>query len=146
MMRKDKQRALDEKCKYLEEKSVTNCTKDLYKVGKDLSRQFKPTTDAIKSNTGEMLTEGPQVKERWKSYCENLYKKSNIRPTNQPANFDQEDEPQPTFTEVETAIRDLKIGKSPGIDELPAELVMKGGYNVIKYFHKLCTEIWNRRE
>ena len=61
MMRKDKQRTLDERCKHLVDKSVTNCIKDLYKVAKDLSRQFKPTTDAAKSETGEMLTEEPQV-------------------------------------------------------------------------------------
>ena len=59
-----------------------------------------------------MLTEGSQVKERWKTICENLYKKSNIRPVNQHAQVDQEDEPPPTYSEVEKAIRDMKTGKS----------------------------------
>ena len=49
MMRKDKQRAIDEQCKQLEEKSVTNSTKDLYSVVKNLTRKFKPATDAVKS-------------------------------------------------------------------------------------------------
>jgi len=80
MMRKDKQRAIDNQCRELEEKSVTNSTKDLYKAVKNLTRKFRPATDVVKNESGELLTEGPQVKQRWKSYCENLYKKTNIRP------------------------------------------------------------------
>ena len=146
MMRKDKQRAIDEQCKQLEEKSVTTSTKDLYSVVKNLTKKIKPATDAVKSENGVMLTEGLQVKERWKTYCENLYKKSNIRPVNQHAQVDQEDEPPPTYSEVEKAIRDMKTGKSPGIDDLPAELLKKGGNNIFQFFHKMCTAIWKQKE
>ena len=68
MMRKDKRRAIDNQCQELEEKSVTNSTKDLYKAAKNLIRKFRPATDVVKNESGELLTEGPQVKQRWKSY------------------------------------------------------------------------------
>ena len=146
MMRKDKQRAIDNQCRELEEKSVTNSTKDLYKAVKDLTRKFRPATDIVKNESCELLTEGPQVKQRWKSYCENLYTKTNIRPFSRCAEMNQNDEPPPPCSEIKSAIQYLKINKVPGIDGIPAELLKKGGINVIKYFHQLCSTIWERKE
>ena len=83
MMKRDKQQAIDDHCKQMEEKSVTNSSRDLYKVIKTLIGNFKPIIHALKDEKGYVLTEGPQVKETWKEYCENLYKKSNIQPSNQ---------------------------------------------------------------
>ena len=64
MMREDKQRAIDEQCKQLEDKFVTNSTKTYTALSKNLTRKFKPATDAVKSGNGQMLTEGLQYKER----------------------------------------------------------------------------------
>ena len=36
--------------------------------------------------------------------------------------------------------------KSPGVDEVVAELIKNGGDHVITYFYRLCTLIWNKRE
>ncbi|GFN94419.1 endonuclease-reverse transcriptase [Plakobranchus ocellatus] len=47
------------------------------------------------------------------------------------------------MTEIETAIRKLKNGKSPGMDNIPSELLKACGNNALKAIHKLCTTIWN---
>ena len=113
MVHKDKQHAIDNQCQELEEKSVTNSTKDLCKAVKHLTRKFRPATDLVKNESGELLTEGPQVKQCQKSYCENLYKKTNIRPFSRCAEMNQNNKPPPTCSEIKSAIQYLKFNKAP---------------------------------
>jgi len=44
------------------------------------------------------------------------------------------------------AIEKLKSHKSPGIDQIPAELIKVGGNTIGCKIHKLVTSIWNREE
>ncbi|KAI4800955.1 hypothetical protein KUCAC02_006220, partial [Chaenocephalus aceratus] len=48
----------------------------------------------------------------------------------------------PTFLEVQSAIRFLKNNKSPGNDNIPAELLKQGGYLCTRALHKYITEVW----
>ena len=48
--------------------------------------------------------------------------------------------------EVEAAVKSLKKGKSPGIDNIPGELVQAGGDAVISALHKICNKIWQTEE
>eukprot|EP00795_Rhopilema_esculentum_P008169 gene8169-14099_t len=123
MTRKDKNHQIDRVCKKIEENSITDSTRDLYRGIKDLTKKFKPTIDTIKDENGNALCNGDDVKERWKSYCEDLYKiNDNLAHDN--FAFDQtEEEPPPLRSEIQKAINDLKNNKSTGIDEVAAELV-----------------------
>jgi len=46
--------------------------------------------------------------------------------------MNQNNEAPPTCSEIKSTIQYLKINKAPGIDDIPAELLKKGGINVIK--------------
>jgi hypothetical protein len=48
--------------------------------------------------------------------------------------------------EVELAIEKLKSHKSPGIDQIPAELIKAGGRTIRGAIHKLIIAIWNKEE
>ncbi|KAI4807948.1 hypothetical protein KUCAC02_027720, partial [Chaenocephalus aceratus] len=48
----------------------------------------------------------------------------------------------PTFLEVQSAIRSLKNNKSPGNDNISAELLKQGGYLCTRALHKYITEVW----
>jgi hypothetical protein len=48
--------------------------------------------------------------------------------------------------EVEIAIAKLKRYKSPGSDEIPAELIQAGGEILCSKIHKLIKSIWNKGE
>ena len=45
-------------------------------------------------------------------------------------------------SEVEAAIRSLKIGKSPGVDNIPAELLKSGSDILKKLLTDICNKIW----
>jgi hypothetical protein len=54
--------------------------------------------------------------------------------------------PEPSVFEVEMAIEKLKGHKSPGIDQIPAELIQAGGRTICYEIHKLNIFIWNKEE
>ena len=53
---------------------------------------------------------------------------------------------EPNASEVELAIEKLKSHKSPGIDQIPAELIKAGGRTLRSAIHKLIISIWNKEE
>jgi len=50
----------------------------------------------------------------------------------------------PSASEFELAIDKLKRHKSPGIDQIPAELIKVGCRTLCLEIHKLITSIWKR--
>jgi len=54
--------------------------------------------------------------------------------------------PEPSAFEVELAIENLKSHKSPGTDQIPAELIKTGGRAFRYEIHKLIISIWNKKE
>jgi len=53
---------------------------------------------------------------------------------------------EPSAFEVELAIGELKSHKSPGIDEIPAELIKERGRTIQYEIHKRIIPIWNKEE
>ena len=54
--------------------------------------------------------------------------------------------PEPSEIEVEMSIKKLKNFKSPGIDNIPAELIKAGGTALTKELHRLINAIWRKEE
>jgi hypothetical protein len=52
--------------------------------------------------------------------------------------------PEPSASEAEVAIRKLKRYKSPGVDQIPAELIQAGGETLHLGIHKLTKLIWKK--
>jgi hypothetical protein len=51
--------------------------------------------------------------------------------------------PEPSAPEVEVATENLKTYKSPGVHQIPAELIQAGGETLRSEIHKLVKLIWN---
>jgi hypothetical protein len=54
--------------------------------------------------------------------------------------------PEPSSSKVEIAIEKLKRYKSPGIYQIPAELIQAGGETLRSEIHKPVNCIWNKEE
>jgi hypothetical protein len=54
--------------------------------------------------------------------------------------------PDPSLFEVEIDIAKLKGYKSPGSDQIPAELIQAGGETLRSEIHKLINSVWNKEE
>jgi len=52
----------------------------------------------------------------------------------------------PELSAFELAIGKLKMHKSPGIDQIPAELIKAGGRIICYEIHKLINPIWNKEK
>ena len=86
----------------------------------------------------------------WTEYCRGLYNHElhldvSILQENLPPR-DGEDSPPVLREEVEAAIRHLKAGKSPGVDNVPSELLKCGGEELAKAMTNLCQKIWEQRQ
>jgi hypothetical protein len=53
---------------------------------------------------------------------------------------------EPSCFEVEIPIEKLEICKSPGTDQIPAELIQAGGDTLYSESHKCVNSIWNKEE
>ena len=47
---------------------------------------------------------------------------------------------------MEAAVKALKMGKSAGVDNIPAELVQAGGEAMIDILTAICNKPWKTRE
>ena len=121
-LRKENEKHINDICQRIESSAITNSTKDLHQGVKKLTRNFRPRIDVIKNENKEVLSEGSKVMDGT-SYITSI--------------FEFEQEPLPTFSEVEKAMKEIKNGRSPGYDEISAALITNGGDNIIKHFHKL---------
>jgi hypothetical protein len=54
--------------------------------------------------------------------------------------------PEPSPVKVEIAIGKWRSYKSPGTDQIPAELIEAGGETSYSEIHKLICSIWNKEE
>jgi hypothetical protein len=54
--------------------------------------------------------------------------------------------PGPSHFEFEMAIAKLKKYKSPGSNQIPAELIQGGAETLVSAIHKYINSIWNKEE
>ena len=90
--------------------------KQYYAAIKRLKSKPKNISWGVKNKEGEVVTDKEKILERWAEFYEELY-------ADDPSTVNIDDsceEAIPNFLkcEVETAINELKIGKSPGLDQI----------------------------
>ena len=143
-LKKAKETWIEEQCQGIDDSLKRNNSKKAYQLVKKLTskKQERPTT--IQDKQGKIQTEEQEILGRWTEYCADLYQHK--------ANGDAEvlNVPPATDTdlhpilreEVEAAVKSLKKGKSPGVDNIPSELVQAGGEDMITVLLKICNKIW----
>jgi hypothetical protein len=85
-------------------------------------------------NNGDLLADSHIILNRWKNYFSPL-----LNVMQKEIHTAKPLVPDPSPLEVEIAIAKLKRCKSPGSDQIPAELIQAGG----EIFHDLINSTWN---
>jgi hypothetical protein len=98
----------------------------------------------VKDETGDLLADPHKILNRWENYFYellNVHGAGGIRQTE--IHTAEPFVPEPSASDVEVAIGKLKRFKSPGVDQIPAELIQAGGGTLRSEIHKLVKLIWN---
>jgi len=131
----------------LETNSKVNNVRNLHRGINDFKKGYQPRTIIVKDDKGDLVADTHSVMARWRNYFSqllNVHEDNDVRQaeihTVEPL------VPEPSALEVELAIEKLKNHKSPGIDQIPAELIKAGGRTTCSAIHKLIISIWNKEE
>jgi hypothetical protein len=143
--RNRKREYLKDKINELESNSKNKNTRDLYRGINEFKKGYQPRTNLVKDERGNLLADPHKILNMWKNYfCELLkvHGAGGVRQTE--IHTAEPFLPEPSASEVEVAIGKLKRCKSPGVDQIPAELIQEGGGTLRSGIHRLIRLIWNR--
>jgi hypothetical protein len=101
----------------------------------------------VKDERGSLLVDSLKILNRWKNYfCQllNVHGAGGVRHTGMLTA--EPFVPEPSASEVEIAIGKPKRYESPGVDQIPAELIQARGETLHSEIHKLIKLIWNKEE
>lgn len=140
-VRADKDAYIRSICEEIEKHSNSNQPTDLFKKVRTLSRSFQPRYLPIRDENGERLSTKSEVLERWRQYCKQLMASEEgservVLPN------PEAHEPPIMKSEIEAALQKLKNGKTPGSDNIVAEMLKLSGENGIHILHLICNKIW----
>ena len=144
-----KEKWIQDQCSTIDKNMACNNTAEAFKTIKDLTKSKATRTTVIEDKNGNLLTEKGVISNRWKEYCEELYNyqlsfdKGLLEKLRSISSTNEEEDPPILTSEVEGAIKSLKDGKSPGIDNGPAKLLKNGGQTTLEAYTKLCNDVWS---
>jgi hypothetical protein len=141
--RNKKREYLKDKINKLATNSKNKNIKHLYRGIIGFKRGYQPRNNLVKDENGDLLADSHNILNRWKNYFSQLLNLHNVSGVRQ--------------IEVHTAepllpgpsrldIAKLKKYKSPGSDQIPAELIQAGGKILLSEIHKLVNSVWNKEE
>ena len=104
--------------------------------------ECQPRTLIVKDKKGDLVADSHSIMTRWRNYFSQLLNVHGAKDVRQAEIHTAEPlVPEPSAFEVELAIEKLKSHKSPGIDQIPAELIKEGGRTIRFAIHKLIISI-----
>ena len=104
----------------------------------------------LRSSDGSaLLTDKEAILQRWSEHFEGLFSDRRIVQESSLAKIPQVDvelelDDPPTREEIRKATMQQKVGKSPGIDHIPAEVYQHGGEAVLDKLLDLFTNCWEK--
>jgi hypothetical protein len=131
----------------LESNSKNKNIRDLYRGINEFKKGYQPRTNLGKDERSDLLADPHKILNRWKNYfCQllNIHRAGDVRQTEM--HTAEPYVPEPNASEFEVPIGKLKRYKSPGVDQIPAELIQAGEETLHLENHKLFKLIWNREQ
>jgi len=119
----------------------------LYRGINDFKKGYQPRCNIVKDENGDLVADTHSIVVRWRKYFSHLFNVHGVKDVGQAEIHTAEPLVlKLSAFEVELAIGNLKRHKSPGIDEIPAELIKARGGTTCVAIHKLITSIWKKEK
>jgi len=135
------------KIEELETNSKVKNIRDLYRGINYFKKRYQPRCNIVKDEKGDLVADYHSVVARWRNYFSQLFNVHGVKNIGQAEMHTAEPlVPEPSASEVGPAIDKLKSHKSPGIDQIPAQLIKAGGRKICLEIHKLFTSIWKKEK
>jgi hypothetical protein len=145
--RKKKKACLRAKIEELETNSKIQNIRGLYRCINDFKKGYHSRCNIVKDEKGDLVADSHSIVARWRNYFSQLFNVLGVKVVGQTEIHTAEPlVPEPSASEFELAIDKLKSHKSPGIDQIPAELIKAGGRTTCLEIHKLITSIWKKEK
>jgi hypothetical protein len=101
----------------------------------------------MKDENGDLLAESHNILNRWKKYFSQLLNVHNASDVRQiEVHMAEPLVPGPSNLKDEVAIAEFKKYKSPGSDQIPAELIQAEDEILLSAIHELINSVWNKEE
>jgi len=133
------------------EELVTNSKiqniRDLYRGIKDFKKGYQPRCNIVKDDKGDLVADSHSIVARWRNYFSKPFNVDGVKDVGQTEIHTPKPlVPDPSASEVELAINKLKSHKSPGTDQITAELIKVGGRIMRLEIHKLIISTWKKEK
>jgi hypothetical protein len=125
--------------KELEIESRKNENMKFYKKLETLTKTYKPRNRNIKAHDGSVLTDEKGILKRWNEHFKG---KQSVQPFEYFENESYDYIEEPTLEEMQEIIRNLKRMKTPGTDNINAELLQAAGPQMTQRIQNLILSIW----
>ena len=114
----------------------------MYRGINDFKKGYQPRCNIDKDEKGDLVADSHSIVDRWRNYFAQLFNVHGVKEVEQAEIHTAEPlVPDPSASEFELAVDKPKSHKSPGIDQIPAELIKAGGRTMRMEIHKLITSI-----
>uniref|UniRef100_A0A8D9EGU9 Craniofacial development protein 2 n=1 Tax=Cacopsylla melanoneura TaxID=428564 RepID=A0A8D9EGU9_9HEMI len=148
--RNDKRKWAENLAKEAQKAANTGNIKELYNTTKQLANKQFRSKKPIKDKNGNALYNDREQIKRWQEYFKELFEKNsdeNLREneTDVPGDARISCDP-PTKSEICKAVKEMKNGKSPGIDHIPAEVLKCNPDTTSDILFELFKQIWETEE
>jgi len=125
--RNKKKAYLKAKIAELETNSKIKNIRDLYRGINDFKKGYQPRTNIVKDDKGDLVADSHSTLARWRNYFSQLLNVHGVNGVRRTEIHTAEPlVPEPSASEVQLAIEELKSHKPPGMDQIPAELITAG--------------------
>ena len=149
--REDKRVWLDRMGDEIEKYAENGRTRQLYQTAKKITNNRQRQVAAVKNKMGEIIKNKNARLERWAEHFEEVLVRE--APTNPVEENEVEtdeiremDKTEIREAEVRQARKKTKIGRKPGIDDIPAELYKADSDLAVKELTRLFNRIWHEEK
>ena len=147
--KRDKKAQMEELANQAETAARERNVKELYRITRQLSGKKQTTSRPIRDKQGNLLIKEFQQLERWKEHFEEVL---NRFPPDTPPVIEEAGEDlninsgRISKEEIRRAIKKLKLGRAPGKDNIPPDVLKADTNATTDILYGLLNDIWEKEE